>query len=145
MSNETNVTRALGTTISKGKTAPKVIGGLTSISGIEITADSIDVTTLSSPGGYKEYIGSFKDAGEVALEGFFDANTTSNQATMQDALDDGLPDDYKISFPTTPSAEWNFKGVVVGFKVGDAEVEGTIAFSATIKVSGKPTLTVGGA
>ena len=41
---------------------------------------------------------------------------------MQESLDNGLAEDYKITFPTKPQAEWNFKAVVTGFKVGDADV-----------------------
>ena len=131
-------TRALGTTISKG-TVPVLIGGLTSIGGIEITSETIDVTTLDSVGGYKEFIGGFKDGGEVAIEGFFD-HAAVGQIAMQTSLDDGLAEDYKISLPTTPPWEWAFKGVVTGFKVGDVDVDGTINFGSTIKVSGKPVL-----
>lgn len=132
-------TRALGTKLSKGQSD---IGGLTSIGGIEITADTIDVTTLASDGGYREFIGSFKDGGEVPIEGFFDPDESSGQVEIQTSLDSGLAEDYKITFPTTPKAEWAFKGVVTGFKVGDVDVDGTINFGATIKVSGKPVLTV---
>lgn len=135
-------TRALGTTLKKGTTTPVTIGGLTAINGIEITAETIDVTTLASSGGYREFIGGFKDGGEVAIEGYFDPATASNQADLQNDLDDGLVDDYTIDFPTTPVAKWGFKGVVTGFKVGDAQLDGTIAFATTIKVSGKPTLTI---
>lgn len=134
--------RALGTKISKGTGTPVDIGGLTSIGGIEITADTIDVTTLDSDGGYREFIGSFKDGGEVPIEGFFEPDEASGQVDLQDSLDSGLAEDYKITFPTTPAAEWSFKGVVTAFKVGDVDVDGTINFGATIKVSGKPTLTV---
>lgn len=134
--------RALGTKLSKGTTTPVEIAGLTSIGGIEITADTIDVTTLDSDGGYREFIGSFKDGGEVAIEGFFEPDTTSGQVALQDSLDAGTPEDYKITFPTTPAAEWSFKGVVTGFKVGDVDVDGTIGFGATIKVSGRPVLSV---
>jgi predicted secreted protein len=133
------VTRALGTKLSKGT---KDIAGLTSIGGIEIKADTIDTTTLNSDGGYREFIGAFKDAGEVPIEGFFDPENTG-QIEMQSALDTGLAEDYKITFPTNPKAEWAFKGVVTGFKVGDVEVDGTINFGATVKISGKPVLTVG--
>ena len=132
-------TRALGTTITKDT---KKIGGLTSIGGIEITADTIDTTTLDSDGGYREFIGAFKDAGEVPIEGFFNSDDVG-QMEMQDALDEGLAEDYKIEFPTTPKATWAFKAVVTGFKVGEAEVDGTINFGATLKISGKPILTVG--
>jgi predicted secreted protein len=137
-----DATRALGTELKKGTTSPVSIGGLTSINGIEITADTIDVTTLKSTGGYREFLGSFKDAGEVSIEGFFNPDDASGQVDLQDSLDSGLAEDYSINFPTTPSAKWAFKGVVTGFKVGDATIDGTIAFSTTIKVSGKPTLTV---
>lgn len=135
-------TRSLGTKLSKGTTTPVDIGGLTSIGGIEISADTIDVTTLESDGGYKEFIGSFKDGGEVPIEGFFNPDESSGQVALQDSLDSGLAEDYKITFPTTPKAEWAFKGVVTVFKVGDIDVDGTINFGATIKVSGKPVLTV---
>lgn len=133
-------TRSLGTKISKGDST---IAGLTSIGGIEIAADTIDVTTLESDGGYREFIGAFKDAGEVPIEGFFNPDTASGQVALQDSLDSGLAEDYKIEFPTNPKATWAFKGVVTGFKVGDVDVDGTINFGATIKISGKPTLTVG--
>ena len=57
-------TRSLGTKLTKGSVD---ISGLTSIGGIEITAETIDVTTLDSDGGYREFIGGFKDAGEVPI------------------------------------------------------------------------------
>lgn len=131
-------TRALGTKLMKGVQA---IGGLTSIGGIEITADTIDVTTLDSDGGYREFIGGFKDGGEVPIEGFFDSEN-AGQIAMQTSLDAGIAEDYKITFPTTPKAEWTFKAVVTGFKVGDVDVDGNIGFGATLKISGKPVLSV---
>lgn len=133
-------TRALGTRLTKDDEA---IAGLTSIGGIEITAEIKDVTTLESDGGYREFIGGFKDGGEVPIEGYFNPDTESGQVALQDSLDDGLAEDYKIEFPTTPVATWAFKGVVTGFKVGDVDVDGTVNFGATIKVSGRPLLTVG--
>ena len=134
-------TRALGTKLKKGTTD---IGGLTSIGGIEITAETIDTTTLDSEGGYREFIAGFKDGGEVPIEGYFDQALTS-QADMQTSLDAGLPEEYTIEFPTTPKASWAFSGVVAGFKVGDVDLDGLINFGATIKVSGKPVLSVTGA
>lgn len=132
-------TRALGTTIKK---AEQKIGSLTSINGIEITADLIDTTVLDSDGGYRESIGGFKDGGEVSIEGFFDSATGSGQIELQTSLDAGIAEEYTITYPTTPSAEWNFQGVVTSFGVGDVDVDGTVGFRATIKVSGKPVLTI---
>lgn len=133
------IARALGTTLKKGTSS---IARLTSVGGIEITADTIDTTTLDSTGGYKSFIGGFKDAGEVSIEGIFDSDTTSGQVELQTDLDAGTESAYTITFPTTPSAEWDFNGIVTSFKVGDADTDGLIQFGATIKVSGKPTLTI---
>lgn len=135
---EIKATRALGTKLKKGE---QIIGGLTSIGGIEITVDTMDVTSLDSEGGYREFIGAFKDGGEVPIEGYFRPEDTG-QIAMQTSLNDGQPEDYTIEFPTTPKASWNFKGVVTAFKVGDVDLDGAINFGATIKVSGKPVLTI---
>jgi hypothetical protein len=135
-------TRGVGTTISKGTTTPTLIGGLTSIGGIEITAETMDTTTLDSLGAYREFIQTWKDGGEVPLEGYFLPEDTG-QTAMQTALDSGAEEDYTITFPTTPSADWKFKGVVTGFTVGNVELDGAIAFATTVKVSGKPVLAIG--
>ena len=46
-------TRSLGTILNAGT---QKIGGLTSIGGLELSSDTIDVTTLDSSGGYREFI-----------------------------------------------------------------------------------------
>lgn len=138
---EFKATRALGTTLGIGKTTPIIVGGLTSIGGLELSADTIDVTALNSSGGYREFIGGFKDAGELSLEGFFDATAGVGQKELYDRFESGVTDDYTITFPLAMKAKWEFKGVVTGFSTS-ADLEDAVPFSATIKVSGKPTLTV---
>lgn len=131
--------RAVGTKLKKGTVE---VGSLTSIGGIEITAETIDKTTLDSDGGYREFEQGFKDAGEVPIEGYFDPEA-EGQIAMQTSLEAGGEEDYTIEFPTTPKAAWNFKGVVTAFKVGDVDLDGMVNFGATIKISGKPNLTIG--
>ena len=66
-------TRSLGTVLKIGKDPSIVkVGGLTEIGGIELSADTLDTTTLESDGGYREFIGGFKDAGEVSLSGYLE-------------------------------------------------------------------------
>ena len=60
-------TRSLGTVLKIEETK---VGGLTEIGGIELSADTLDITTLDSEGGYREFVGGFKDAGEVSLSGY---------------------------------------------------------------------------
>lgn len=129
--------RALGTLMKIGANS---IASITSITPPEMTSDSIDVTTLSSAGGYKESIPGFKDAGEVGVVGYFDPGDTLGQMALYNAFNNGTIDSYTIIFPSAMGASWNFTGGVTGFKTTGVEVEGAIGFEATIKVSGAPSL-----
>ena len=131
--------RALGTKLQIGKDSPVTVAGLTSIGGLELSADTIDVTTLDNDGGYREFIAGFKDAGEVSLEGYLELN--EGQEALYDLFESGETEDFTIQFPDN-FGEWEFKGVVTGFSTS-ADLEDPLSFSCTIKVSGKPTLTVG--
>jgi len=130
--------RALGTKLLVNTVA---VAGLTSIGGLELTADTIDVTTLDSDGGYREFIAGFKDAGEVALEGYLIPATGKGQKELYDLFESGAVEDFTIDFPAETGTSWEFKGIVVGFSTS-ADLEDPLAFSASIKVSGKPTLVV---
>lgn len=134
--------RALGTKLKIGESSPVAVAGLTSIGGLELSADTIDVTTLDSDGGYREFIAGFKDAGEVSLEGYLEPETGKGQKELYDLFESGETEDFTIEFPNS-IASWAFKGVVTGFGTG-ADLEDPLSFSATIKVSGRPTLTVAG-
>lgn len=126
--------RALGTQILINS---NVIAGLTSISGLDLTAETLDVTTLSSDGGYREFIGGFKDGGEVSISGYFEPGDADGQVALHDAFEAGEAIPFSIIFPQ--GAAWSFNGVVTGFSTG-AELEDIVSFEGTIKVSGKPTL-----
>jgi len=133
-----HATRALGTTISIG-TPVMLVGGLTEIGGLSLSADTIDVTTLDSDGGYREFIGGFKDGGEVSVSGFFDNAVGNGQAEMYTAFESGEVKPFVITFPAATNTTWTFNGVVTGFETS-AGLEDPISFSGSIKVSGKPTL-----
>lgn len=131
--------RGVGTTFTANS---KKIGGLTSIGGIEASADTVDVTALDSDGGYREYIAGFKDAGEVSLEGFLDDATDANQSELYTLFSNGNIVDCVITFPN--GGKWEFKGIVTGFGTS-ASVDDAITFTSTVKVSGAPTFTFSGA
>lgn len=114
------------------------VGGLSSIGGVEVSSDTTDVTALDNTTGYKEYLGGFKDGGEVPLEGYLDGEDEGQDA-MYAALEDQEEHSFAIDFPSKIGKSWTFQGVVTKFAtnvaVGDA-----VKFSASIKVTGKPTL-----
>jgi len=132
------VSRSLGTTLAINGTD---VAKLTEIGGLDLSADTIDVTALDSTGGYREFLASFKDAGEVSVSGHFLPTSGEGQSELFDAFEDGDEESFTITFPATLGAEWSFDGVVTKFTTG-ASLEDAISFEATIKVSGQPSLDI---
>lgn len=127
---------AMGTTLKKATVA---IASLTSIDGVGVSADTIETTALDNDSGYRSFVTSLKDAGEVSLSGHFDY--TPHSPLLTD-FEDGSLDTYTIEFPdtgTTTGTTWTFSAVVTGFSTS-VELEDLISFEATLKISGKPTL-----
>jgi predicted secreted protein len=127
--------KALGTKLKKGTAA---IGGLTSIGGLDLSADTLETTTLDAEDGFRTFIQGLKDAGEVPVSGYFDP--TKHEGLLDDYVS-GEVVAYTIDFPVALGAKWNFNAIVTAYSTG-AELEDLISFEATLKVSGKPTLEV---
>lgn len=127
--------RALGTSlIVDGET----VGGLTSISGIDISAESVDLTALDNSTGYREKEPGFKDGGEVSVSGFMDG-ADAGQTKLYTLLNSGVTASCSIVFPTKIGKTWSFTAGVTKFTTG-AELEGGVTFEATLLVTGQPTL-----
>lgn len=126
---------AKGTSFSIGT---QVVGSLKSIGGVKVSADTIDVTTIDNADGYKEFLGGFKDGGEVSLSGYFDY-ADAGQKALYTAFESGSVTECVITFPSAIGAKWTFDGVVTAYETG-AELEDAVSFDCTVKVSGKPTL-----
>lgn len=124
-----------GTTLKIGS---NTVGSLTSISGVELSADTIDVSTLDSADGYREYVAGYVDGGEVSAEGYLSDAGTSESTII--GLVGSAEQECEITFPG--GAEWVFDGIVTGFSTS-AGTDDAVTFSITIKVTGKPTFTAG--
>lgn len=116
----------------------KAVGGLKTIDGIDVNADSLEVTDLANTDGYKEYLAGFKDAGEISVSGFLDG-TDEGQNEMYTLLNNGTSAAATIVFPTAIGKTWAFTCSVIEFKTG-IDVTDAITFDAKLKVSGKATL-----
>ena len=128
--------RALGTTLNVNN---KAVGGLTTINGIEISAETVDLTALDNTTGYREKEPGFKDAGEVSVSGFLDG-ADAGQTEMYTLLNSGATTTCAIVFPAKIGKTWTFTAGVSRFVTG-AELEGGVTFEATLLVTGQPTLT----
>lgn len=120
------------------------VGALSSVSGIDASADEVEVTDMGNTDGYREYLPGFKDGGEVSLSGYMDGED-AGQARLYELMESGDVVDCKIQFPAKIGKTWSFKAGVTKFTTS-ADVDDAITFEATLKVSGKPTLaaTAGG-
>ena len=127
---------AKGTTISIGGVA---IAKVTNIGGPSMSRNMIDATSHDSTAFWQEFIKGLKDGGEVSIEGNFKISDAGQLALIADFDDDSTLPEIIITIPTDPVTTCTFDGAVTAFDT-DKPHDGKIGFSASIKVSGKPTI-----
>ena len=134
-------TRTMGTTLKKKKSGSEAsdttIANLTSIGEIGVESEEIDATDLDSPNNYKEFIAGSKDAGEVPIGG--NIKNEANVEKMLALAESQSLEDWVVTYPS--GAKWEFKAFVKSFKDGEKTVDGLATFTATLRISGKPTYT----
>ena len=128
-------TKALGTTISIDATP---IGSLSSIGGVEITADEIDATNHDSALGFRERITGLLDTGALEISGQY-VNADTGQAALMTAsgASTGTPTAaaFIITYPDFSTI--SFDAVITRIvPVGEATVDGLLTFSATLRPTG---------
>lgn len=121
------------------------VAELSSVGGIAITTETIDVSNHDTEGGYREFITSLKDGGEFTVEGNF-VGGDEGQMAIYNAAQNNTLEDVEITFPTsgteTTGAKWQCTCLVTSCTpVGDATIDSQLTFSATLKISGKPIFT----
>lgn len=114
------------------------VGGLKSISGIDVSADTIDVTDLGNESGYREKLPGFKDAGEVSGSGFMDGDD-EGQDKCYELLRSGDVVDCEIRFPPKIGKSWKFQAGVTKYTTS-ADADDAVTFEITLAVSGEPDL-----
>lgn len=115
------------------------IGQLTSINGVEINRETIDVTTLAED--FREYIGGLADGGTVNAVCHYDPKDAGQVAALAAINAGGAAASWSITLPTSISASWGFLGVVTTYNVA-IPLGDKLGLSLGIKVSGKPVLTI---
>ncbi|MFW6034560.1 MAG: phage tail tube protein [bacterium] len=113
------------------------VGEVLSINPLDVEVEDIETTSHDSEDQWREFIGGLKDGGEVSADINFDP------ALHGDLLDIvGVTRDMKIVFPAAADdAEVEFSGHINGFTV-DAPHDDKLEGSVSMKVSGKPELTI---
>lgn len=136
-----NAFSGIGTSFKRGDGASAEafvsVAEVKNISGPDISRDFIDVSSLDSTGGYREFIAGFRDAGQIVL--------TMNyvRATYDDLKTDFDSDstrNYQIVFGDTTATTYDFAGWVVGLTHG-VPFDDAVSLECTIKIDGQITLT----
>ena len=131
---------AYGTIFTLGSTGSTgIIGNLTNISGPGVSADTIDVTSHDSTGGYRQFVAGLIDGGEISLEGNLVTAAAGN--AFMTAINARSTTACSIIYPTTSASigKWTFSGIPVSFET-QAPHDGKIGFTASVKVTGTPVL-----
>jgi predicted secreted protein len=132
---------AVGSEFQLGDTAsPTVytkVAEVLSISGPEVTAEEIDVTSLDSANGYKEYITGLKDGGSVSLEANWIKSNTQ-QTSLRDLVDSGTTRWFRIVFADSPNTVAVFQGVVTTYSMA-AEPTAQLKANFSVRISGQIT------
>jgi predicted secreted protein len=113
------------------------IGNITDINGPNMSRGTYDTTQLDTTGGYRTFIGGFRDGGEVVLDMNWEVYG------YDDMLDDFESDDardYQIVMPDDGATTLAFSAIVTAISM-KIPTDEKVSSSVTLKVSGQPTLT----
>jgi predicted secreted protein len=130
---------AFGTLLKRGSTT---IAQVQSISGPGLALDTDDVTSHDSTGGWEEVVGTVLRSGEISLDLVYDPNAATHKNAAGGLIADLVSrtaQTYNLVFPSSPAVTWTFTALVTGFEP-DAPHDGALTATATMKVTGQPTL-----
>ena len=105
---------------------------INSITGPTMTRDFIDVTSLDSTGGYREFITGFRDAGTISLAMNFTRDTYD---AFQDDFESPDTHYYEIVLPDVENTTLEFAGLVTEIPL-TIPTDDKITADVTIKISG---------
>lgn len=123
-------TSAQGTILKFDQT---VVGKLSSVGEISPEAEELDVTTLDSEDGYREFLQGYRDSGTVEISGFHEKGD-AGQTALREAFDSGTAGAVCVEFPD--GTEVSFRAFVKGYTLGAAEVDGAVGFGAVLRITG---------
>ena len=110
-----------------------------SITGPTMTRDFIDVTSLDSTGGYREFITGFRDAGTISLSMNF---TRDSYDLMLKDFESPNANNYEIILPDVDVTSFEFEGLVTEVPL-TIPTDDKITADVTIKITGQVVMNSG--
>jgi len=136
-----NAVAGVGTVFNRWSgTAWVPIAEINSITGPSMSRDTIDVTSLDSTGGYREFITGFRNAGTVVLAMNF---TRDTYELMKTDFESNVAGNYQIDLPDVEGTSLDFEGLVTELPL-TIPADDKITADVTIQVTGKVEISSGG-
>ena len=110
-----------------------------SINGPTMSREMIDVTSLDSTGGYREFIASYRDGGTVDLTMIFRRDTYD---LMHGDFEDDTVHNYEIVLPDGDHTSLEFEGYVNEVPLSIV-ADDAVTADVSIKVTSAPTVNSG--
>lgn len=108
------------------------ISEINQITGPGMSRDTIDVTSLDSTGGYREFIAGFRNAGTVQLSMNF---TRSAYELFRTDFESNVVKNYRIVLPDAENTSLEFMGLVTELPM-TIPADDKITSDVTIQLSG---------
>jgi predicted secreted protein len=136
----TNAVASVGALLKKYTgTAWVSVGEVINISGPTMSREIIDVTSLASIGGYREFIAGFRDPGTLTFTMNF---TRADYETMKTDFESDTEKDYELILPDDDVTTLEFSGLVTELPL-NLDPGSQITCNITIKVTGQVTVNSG--
>lgn len=136
----TNAVSSVGALLKKYTgTAWASVGEVTTISGPTMSRETIDVTSLASTGGYREFIAGFRDPGTMTFTMNFNR---TDYDTMKTDFESDTEQDYELILPDDDVTTLEFSGLVTELPL-NLDPGSQITCNVTIKVTGQVTVNSG--
>lgn len=133
---------AFGTTL---KWNGEALAELQSIGGPGISVETVDLTShdsLAAASGFREFVAGLRDGGDVSIEGNFIPGDTAGQRAFITDMKAGTIREVIITGPSGAGFTWTFNAIATAYEPS-YPFDGKLGFTATLKVTGKPTLAIG--
>lgn len=125
------------------------VAQVASIGSVAITADEVEVTTLDNTSGFREYLTTFKDAGELPVTLVWDPALPTHGPTAEGLWALMLSQEvrpFQIEFPTKPTAYVaSFDASVKSFPTPALTPDDALTADVSLRVTGTVDLAVKGA
>lgn len=108
------------------------IGEVTNISGPTMSRDTIDVTSLASQGGYREFITGIRDPGTLTFTMWYNRTDYEQMKTLFES--DSI-NDFELVLPDATKTSLEFSGYVTELPLDVPE--GAVSCNVSIKISGQ--------